>query len=69
MAGTEIVEQIFPEADDALVRRLGGTMTRRRKYLKYRERPATDLRKGVGNVDPAAHDVGEMDGVKQMELQ
>ena len=56
-----LVKHKFPKADDALVRRLGSAITRRRKYLKYRERLATESRKGVGNVDPAARDVQEID--------
>ena len=61
------VKQKFPEADDALVRRLGSAISRRRKYLKYRERLAIELRKGVSNVDPAARDVQEIYGVKTMD--
>ena len=61
------VKQKFPEADDTLVRRLGSTITRRRKYLKYRERLATELRQGVSKVDPAARDVQEVYGVNATE--
>ena len=51
------VKEKYPKADDALVKRLGYAITRRRKYLKYRERHATKLRQGIGNVDAgAAHD-------------
>ena len=51
------VKEKYPKADDALVKRLGYAITRRRKYLKYRERHATKLRQGIGNVDPeAGHD-------------
>ena len=61
------VKQKFPETDDALVRRLGSAITRRRKYLKYRERLAAELRQGVSNVDPAVRDVQEIYGVNAME--
>ena len=45
------VKEKFPEADDALVRRLGYAITRRRRYLKYRERHAMKLRQGISNLD------------------
>ena len=44
------VREKFPKANDALVKRLGYAITRRRKYLKYRERHAAKLRQGISNV-------------------
>ena len=41
------VKHKYPKADDGLVKRLGSAITRRRKYLKYRERHATKLRQGL----------------------
>lgn len=51
------VREKFPKADEGLVKRLGKAITRRRKYLKYRERHAAKLRQGISNVDPEARDV------------
>lgn len=53
------VRDKFPNADEALVKRLGKAITRRRKYLKYRERHATKLRQGISEVDPKACDVND----------
>ena len=50
------VREKYPKADDALAKRLGKAITRRRKYLKYRERHATKLRQGISKVDPGARD-------------
>ena len=41
------VREKYPQADSGLVKRLGSAITRRRKYLKYRERHATKLRQGL----------------------
>ena len=41
------VREKYPKADEGLVKRLGSAITRRRKYLKYRERHATKLRQGL----------------------
>ena len=40
----------FPKADNRLVSRLGQANTRRRKYLKYRERHAMKLKQGINKV-------------------
>ncbi len=40
----------FPKADKKLVSRLGHAITRRRQYLKYRERHAMKLRQGIDKV-------------------
>lgn len=48
------VREKYPRADDALVKRLGKAITRRRKYLKYRERHAIKLRQGIDNVECGA---------------
>ena len=45
------VRNKYPNADERLVLRLGQAITRRRKYLKYRERHAMKLRQGI---DPGA---------------
>ncbi|CAD6593370.1 MAG: hypothetical protein ASARMPREDX12_007113 [Alectoria sarmentosa] len=50
------VREKYPKADDPLVKRLGNAITRRRKYLKYRERHAIKLRQGIDTVDPGARD-------------
>ena len=44
------VREKYPRADDALVKRLGNAITRRRKYLKYRKRHAIKLKQGIDNV-------------------
>ena len=41
------VKEKYPKAEDGLVKRLGSAITRRRRYLKYRERHATKLRQGL----------------------
>lgn len=48
------VREKYPRADDALLKRLGKAITRRRKYLKYRERHAIKLRQGIDNVECGA---------------
>lgn len=40
----------FPTADKRLVSRLGHAITRRRQYLKYRERHAMKLKQGIDDV-------------------
>ena len=50
------VKEKYPTADDALVKRLGYAITRRRKYLKYRERHAAKLRQGISNANLGAGD-------------
>ncbi len=50
------VREKYPDADDALVKRLGNAITRRRQYLKYRERHAAKLKQGISNVDPGGRD-------------
>lgn len=40
----------FPNADDAIVQRLGRAITQRRKHLKYRERHNAKLGKGIDEV-------------------
>lgn len=62
------VREKYPKADDPLVKRLGNAITRRRKYLKYRERHAIKLRQGIDTVDPGARDFqhvreGESEGI------
>ena len=62
------VKEKYPKADDALVKRLGYANTRRRKYLKYRERHAIKLRQGIGNVDLGAvndRDLQEHETIEQ----
>ena len=61
------VREKFPKADEALVKRLGKAITRRRKYLKYRERHAAKLRQGISNIDPEARDVKDSQEGKTME--
>ena len=51
------VRDKYPKADDVLVKRLGDAITRRRKYLKYRERHAAKLRQSMSNVDPGLRDL------------
>ena len=41
------VRDKFPKADEALVTRLSHAMTRRRKYLKYRDKHAAKLKQGL----------------------
>ncbi|KAI4124007.1 MAG: hypothetical protein LQ338_005031 [Usnochroma carphineum] len=43
------VRDKFPNVDEMLVVRLGQAITRRRKYLKYRERHAAKLRQGIND--------------------
>ena len=50
------VRDKFPKADDTLVERLGNAITRRRKYLRYRERHAAKLRQGINDIDPGSRD-------------
>ncbi|CAF9921052.1 MAG: hypothetical protein ALECFALPRED_001699 [Alectoria fallacina] len=62
------VREKYPRADDPLVKRLGNAITRRRKYLRYRERHAMKLRQGIDAVDPGARDFqhvreGEREGI------
>ncbi|KAL8697515.1 MAG: hypothetical protein Q9224_002275, partial [Gallowayella concinna] len=44
------VRDKYPKADDIVVSRLGHGITRRRKYLKYRERHASKLKQGIQHV-------------------
>lgn len=46
------VQDKYPKADSAIVERLGLAMTRRRKYLKYRERHALKLKQGINDTVP-----------------
>ncbi len=62
------VRDKYPRADDTLVKRLSNAITRRRKYLRYRERHAIKLRQGIENVDARArdfHEVPEGETVKE----
>ncbi|KAL8702444.1 MAG: hypothetical protein Q9201_004395 [Fulgogasparrea decipioides] len=43
------VRDKYPKAEDFVVSRLGQGLTRRRKYLKYRERHALKLKQGINN--------------------
>ncbi|KAL8952125.1 MAG: hypothetical protein Q9222_001937 [Ikaeria aurantiellina] len=43
------VRDKYPQADDIIISRLGRAITRRRKYLKFRERHATKLKQGINN--------------------
>jgi len=45
----------FPKADKELVSCLGHAMTRRRQYLKYRERHAMKLKQGIDKVINVSH--------------
>ena len=54
------VREKYPRADGALVKRLGSAITRRRKYLKYRERHATKLKQGIDKVDARGRDFQEV---------
>ncbi|KAL9074841.1 MAG: hypothetical protein Q9161_001979 [Pseudevernia consocians] len=57
------VREKYPKADDTLVKRLGNAITRRRKYLKYRESHAIKQRQGIDNVDSGAQSLqGVHDG-------
>lgn len=53
------VRNKFPKADVRLVSRLGRAITRRRMYLKYRERHAMKLRQGLdpGSIDENGSDI------------
>ena len=62
------VREKYPKADDALAKRLGKAITRRRKYLKYRERHATKLRQGISKVDPGARDFQHANERESMTL-
>ncbi|KAL8812443.1 MAG: hypothetical protein Q9223_007292, partial [Gallowayella weberi] len=44
------VRDKYPKADEFIVTRLGHGITRRRKYLKYRERHALKLKQGIKHV-------------------
>ncbi|KAL8877013.1 MAG: hypothetical protein Q9198_004891, partial [Flavoplaca austrocitrina] len=44
------VRDKYPKAEDFIVSRLGSGLTRRRKYLKYRERHALKLKQGINAV-------------------
>ena len=44
------VRDKYPRASEALISRLGSAITRRRMYLKYRERHAAKLKQGIANV-------------------
>ncbi|KAG8529093.1 uncharacterized protein KY384_005728 [Bacidia gigantensis] len=44
------VREKYPKSDDLIVQRLGHALTRRRKYLKYRERHAMKLMQGIDKV-------------------
>ena len=46
------VRDKYPRADESIVERLGVAVTRRRKYLKYRERHALKLKQGINKVIP-----------------
>lgn len=61
------VREKFPNADEALVKRLGKAITRRRKYLKYRERHAAKLRQGISDVDYEARDLKDTQEGETME--
>ncbi|KAI4259012.1 MAG: hypothetical protein L6R42_004794 [Xanthoria sp. 1 TBL-2021] len=51
------VRDKYPKAEDFVVSRLGHGNTRRRSYLKYRERPALKLKQGINAVaDVAVND-------------
>ncbi len=45
------VRDKYPRADDTLVKRLSNAITRRRNYLRYRERHAIKLRQGIENAE------------------
>ena len=49
----------FPNADQRIVARLGQAITRRRMYLKYRERQVLKLRQGIntGSANPVGLDI------------
>ncbi|KAL8978858.1 MAG: hypothetical protein Q9205_005660 [Flavoplaca limonia] len=44
------VRDKYPKAEDFIVSRLGSGLTRRRKYLRYRERHALKLKQGINAV-------------------
>ena len=46
------VRDKYPRADNSIVERLGLAMTRRRKFLKYRERHALKLKQGISKIVP-----------------
>ena len=46
------VRDKYPGADNPIIERLGLAITRRRKYLKYRERHALKLKQGINKVIP-----------------
>ncbi|KAL8816857.1 MAG: hypothetical protein Q9223_004209 [Gallowayella weberi] len=48
------VREKFPKANEELILRLTKAMTRRRGYLKYRERHSVKLSKGLENADTGA---------------
>lgn len=56
------VRNKFPEADEKLIIRLGQAITRRRMYLKYRERHAMKLRQGL---DPGSINQDSPDNISE----
>ena len=46
------VRDKYPTAESSIVERLGLAVTRRRKYLKYRERHALKLKQGINKIVP-----------------
>ena len=56
------VRDKFPKADNNIVVRLGDAITRRRGYLKYRERHAAKLKQGLESVASADDEV-KQDGL------
>ena len=61
------VREKYPKAENALVKRLGNALTRRRKYLKYRERHAVKLRQGIDNVDLGARGFQDVHDAETMK--
>lgn len=54
------VSQKYPDADDALISRLGKAMARQKAILKYRERHRAKLGKGLfGNIETASTKLSE----------
>ena len=62
------VKKKSPRVEDALVKRLGNAITRRRMFLKYRERHALKLRQGTSNLNPGAHNFRSFDEGDNMGL-
>lgn len=57
------VRDKYPKAEDFIVSRLGHGITRRRKYLKYRERHALKLKQGINAVADVAVDDNATSGI------